>query len=73
MYDRPESLNPKAVERIGRRLRQLYADGVDDPFPKSLCRLIEELEHGPSFNEEGGSACQVRITHQGIAHCGWFR
>jgi hypothetical protein len=32
------------VDRIGMQLRKLYADGVDDPLPKSLSRLIEELE-----------------------------
>ena len=42
-YARSEGLNSKTVDRIGGQLRQLYADDVDDPFPKSLCRLIEEL------------------------------
>ena len=50
--DRPESLTPKAVDRIGVQLRKLYAEGVDDPLPKSLCRLLEELEHSPSFDED---------------------
>ena len=44
MGDRPGSLSPKAVDRIGMQLRKLYADGVDDPLPKSLSLLIEELE-----------------------------
>jgi hypothetical protein len=42
--DRPASLSPKAVDRIGMQLRKLYANGVDDPLPKSLSLLIEELE-----------------------------
>jgi hypothetical protein len=42
--DRPGSLGPKAVDRIGMQLRKLYADGLDDPLPRSLSRLIEELE-----------------------------
>jgi hypothetical protein len=42
--DRPGSLGPKAVDRIGMQLRKLYADELDDPLPKSLSRLVEKLE-----------------------------
>ena len=42
--DKPGSLSPKAVDRIGMQLRKLYAEGVDDPLPRSLSRLVEKLE-----------------------------
>jgi hypothetical protein len=42
--DKPGSLSPKARDRIGTRVRQLTSEGVSDPLPPSLARLMEELE-----------------------------
>ena len=52
VVDKPKSLSPKAVNRIGVQLQKFYSLELDDPLPKSLCRLIEELQHTPPFNEE---------------------
>lgn len=32
------------MDRIGTRVRQLTSEGVSDPLPPSLSRLMEELE-----------------------------
>ena len=56
MGDRPGSLSVKAVDRIGVQLRKLYADGLDDPLPQSLSRLVEELEEAKPAPLKGGPA-----------------
>ena len=60
VVDKPKSLSPKAVNRIGVQLQKFYFSELDDPLPKPLCRLIEELQHTPPFNEE----CALRTNVQ---------
>jgi hypothetical protein len=55
MGDRPASLNPKAVDRIGAHLRRLYSEGSDSPMPETISDLLRELEEPSRAKREGGS------------------
>jgi hypothetical protein len=44
MGDRPASLNPKAVDRIGAHLRRLYSEGSESPMTETISDLLRELE-----------------------------
>jgi Anti-sigma factor NepR len=56
MGDRPASLNPKAVDRIGAQLRRLYSEGSDSPMPETISDLLSELEEPSPAKREGAKA-----------------
>jgi len=41
---KPNPLDPKVQERIGRQLRAYYDDVVNQPMPQHLIDLIEQMD-----------------------------
>jgi hypothetical protein len=54
MGDRPASLNPKAVDRIGAHLRRLYSEGSESAMTETISDLLRELEEPSRARREGG-------------------
>ena len=60
--NKPGSLTPKAMDRIGTRIGQLTAEVVSDPLPPSLAGLMEELEQdSPRLNQTARSSIKSSV------------